>query len=214
MGIKESEDDERLFRFDNEEEEAALSRPPWRVEIMANTMAESVQAAEGESLEDDNPLMIVSKKDLRRHFGRPTPRLPRPPTLSLLSATQLTTGSGRKPTPSITTESVTPEGNSSKVASAERAEPAEPAEDDDGDDIFKLETGEDDKTSLAHHDRGPRLCRGRRGTAQVLIRLAGTVIQPQVVWYSLPMGLRARRSEQSAALVLNSGVLVVILRRG
>lgn len=110
------------------------------------TMVESFQAAEDESSEDEDPLMIMSKKDFKKKLRAtdsqasnatepvaPQRNSPKP------------TGSGRKPIPipSINTEPVTPEGSSSKVASAKRAEPTE---DDDEDDMFKLEAGEDDET--------------------------------------------------------------------
>lgn len=107
-------------------------------------MVESVQAAEDESSEDEDPLMIMSKKDFKKKLRATDPQASKAtdPVAAQRNSPE-PTGSGRKPIPTINTEPMTPEGSSSKIASAKRAEPAD---DDDEDDMFKLEAGEDDET--------------------------------------------------------------------
>lgn len=109
-----------------------------------DTMVETVQTAEDESSEDDDPLMIMSKKDFKKKLKAKSFQASK--ATDIVSAQRNSpepAGSGRKFTPTTSDELVTPKGSSSKVASAKRVEPAE---DDDEDDMFKLEAGEDDDT--------------------------------------------------------------------
>lgn len=109
------------------------------------TMVKSVQAEEDESSEDEDPLMIMSKKDFKKKLRATDSQAPKPtkPVSAQRNPSEPTGSSGRKPVPTTSVEPATPEGGSPKVASAERAEPAE---DDDEDDMFKLEAGENDET--------------------------------------------------------------------
>lgn len=106
------------------------------------SMAESVQAADEESSDDDDPLMIISKKDFKKKL-QATDSQTSKATDPVSAQPNSPEATGRTPISITNTNPVTPEGSSSKVASAKRAEPAE---DDDEDDMFKLEAGEDDET--------------------------------------------------------------------
>ncbi|KAK7733745.1 hypothetical protein SLS63_004530 [Diaporthe eres] len=106
------------------------------------SMVESVQAADEESSDEDDPLMIISKKDFKKKL-RATDSQTSKATDPVSAQPNSPEATGRKPIPITNTKPVTPEGSSSRVASAKRAEPAE---DDDEDDMFKLEAGEDDET--------------------------------------------------------------------
>lgn len=105
-------------------------------------MVESVQAAEDESSEEEDALMIISKKDFKKKL-RATDSKASKATEPVPAQRAEPTGAGRKSIPTTSTEPVTAKGSSSKVASAKRVEPAE---DDDEDDMFKLEAGEGDET--------------------------------------------------------------------
>ncbi|KAI7787975.1 hypothetical protein LA080_013280 [Diaporthe eres] len=106
------------------------------------SMAESVQAADEESSDDDDPLMIISKKDFKKKL-QATDSQTSKATDPVSAQPNSPEATGGTPISITNTSPVTPEGSSSKVASAKRAEPAE---DDDEDDMFKLEAGEDDET--------------------------------------------------------------------
>lgn len=109
------------------------------------TMVESVQAAEDESSDDEDPLMIISKKDFKKKLRETDSQASKATDLgSAQRNSPQPTGSGRKFTPPTNTEPVAPVGSSAKVASAKRAETNE--DDDDEDDMFKLEAGENDET--------------------------------------------------------------------
>lgn len=107
-------------------------------------MVESVQAADDESSEDEDPLMIMSKKDFKKKL-KATDSQAFKATDPVSSQHNLPepTGSGRKFTPPFEAEPVPAEGKSANVASTKLAGPPE---DDDEDDMFNLEAGDDDET--------------------------------------------------------------------
>lgn len=101
-------------------------------------MVERVQVEE-ESSEDEDPLMIMSKKDFKKKLKATD------------SQTTKTTdrvepvGSGRKLNPPTISEPVATKSKSVHVPPTKRAEPAED-DDEDDDEMFNLEAGEGDET--------------------------------------------------------------------
>lgn len=104
----------------------------------SETMFEIVQQAEDESSEDEDPLMIMSKKDFKKKLRATDSQASN--ATDVVSAQP--TGQGHKSTPPTKSEPVTPQGRSAKNASTKQVEIAE---DEDDDDIFKLEAGDNDE---------------------------------------------------------------------
>ncbi|KAL1880628.1 hypothetical protein Daus18300_001239 [Diaporthe australafricana] len=105
----------------------------------SETMFEVVQQAEDESSEDEDPLMIMSKKDFKKKL-RATKSQASKATDAVSAQPK---GHGHKSTPPINNEPVTAQSSAAKVAPTKQAQVAE---DEDDDDMFKLEAGDNDET--------------------------------------------------------------------
>lgn len=101
-------------------------------------MVESVQVEE--SSEDEDPLMIMSKKDFKKKLKAADTQTTKPadPAEPI--------GSGRKLNPPAKSEPVATKSRSAHVPPTKRAEPAEDDGEDEEDDMFNLEAGEGDET--------------------------------------------------------------------
>ncbi|KAI3400970.1 hypothetical protein diail_1178 [Diaporthe ilicicola] len=110
----------------------------------SETMFDVVQQMENESSEDEDPLMIMSKKDFKKKL-RATDSQASKATDDVSAQRNLPEpmGPGRKSTPTTSKAPVAAQSSSAKVVPTKQAELAE---DEDDDDMFKLEAGEDDET--------------------------------------------------------------------